>query len=383
MEPLESNYDNVNWLTRASEFFRGFALFALIAQGLAIITKYGRNLKLGSLFGLPLLLIANVMKAIDAIGEFRRSPNKKFKLFGAMLYHCSVALALPLSLLLVTVLSTSALSLIAGAFLTAAIYFAAETAYEVFGLLTNSYKAFMAPKGSVERKSYSQQAINHFNKAIISGLITALFFVPMAQPVAIILAITAMTLSVGHAIWQANPNTRHQIKSFFGIEVMPGDKDEPTLIQNEQLLKLKENPDSIRDMKFEASHHTHLFKRAYRKSVVNRYLALDHQNDAKAYLLDEIETKLKQWPESSTGKRAQKRQALLHAKKVLANIEKPKSQSSYQSRHLLRYTQGVEQNFFSDVSDTKDLLEAVKTFLQKARFEAQSSKVEVSTHSPS
>ncbi len=166
-------------------------------------------------------------------------------------------------------------------------------------------------------------------------------------------------------------NFRHKVKSFLGIEIMPDARDEEVKIQNKSLLELRTSKTTIRNQKFEASHHANLFKRAYRKTVVNRYIALNHHDDARKYLLDEIELKLKQWPLKPTGKQSEKRNALINAKSLLENYEQRKQQQNpviEKEIMVLANSPEVHQSFFSDTSDTMDLLLATAIFVDKARL---------------
>lgn len=370
MRSLENNYDSQSWRERASAFFKSMGLFGLLSQALAFISGTVESLKLTHLYMLPALLLGNIIKAADSVKAFRHSPNKNISLLGAAIYDVVIAAGLPLSLFFLAVLPIGILTGAVGIVLTAAAYFAIETVYHVLASAVNGVKALLAPKGSIERKTYAQQALNHLSSALVSGTIAALFFVPMAQPVAVALALTAMVLSVARAAWQVSPNLRHRVKSFFGIEVMPDDTDEEIKLKPAMVQTLSMQTDSIRDRKLEKSHHPSLFARAYRKSVVNRYLALNHRDDAKAYLFDEIKQKLKQWPENATGKQEAKRAALNGAKKLLeAYTNEPEADRAPSSRQVqaLMVNPQVSQSFFSDVSDTMDLLIAVETFVRKSQ----------------
>ncbi len=202
MGNLENKYDGVNWANRASEFFKKMSIFAIMGQSLSFISGSAESLKINHLFGLPFLLLANILKAIESFQQFIHDPNKNLPALLAMLYDVFIAVSLPLTLFLLAVLPIGAITSVVGIVLTAAVYFAIDTAYHLFATISNCFKALLAPRGSIERKVYTQRALEHLGKAAISGLITALFFVPMAQPVAIGLAVTTIVFSLGQAFWQ-------------------------------------------------------------------------------------------------------------------------------------------------------------------------------------
>lgn len=324
-------------------------------------------------FALPFLILSRLFSGI--MTGLVDSHQKNFNL--SSLLNMSVGIVLGVLPMLVIVISMSVLehaALIAQLMTLGSIFFGISSVFHFGGLFANLFKAVMAPAGSNERKAYLQQAIKHTINCFISVALFALITFSFAPPVTLALMGTVSIVSTFYMAWSFSPNLRRGIKWLFGLK-----QSDETLefIHSHKSSQEHIDKKTVEDIHVEKSHFGHFFKRAYRREVIRHYLSNTQPELAKNYLLDQIkefrEKYTKQFPNLTENEFPKKQQEKLAALEEAEGLLTARVQPSEKAEDRVASHEAIkgilkrhplsEQSFFADVSDTKDILEAVDFYL--------------------
>ncbi len=233
------------------------------------------------------------------------------------------------------------------------------------GLIHNLYQAYHAPKGSIDSKHYQQQAYKQLFQTIL-GLGTALALYVLTTPLSntsglmyVIGYATTISISSAQSIWYLiGEETRSNIKNLFGtnkpIRDMP-----PVHSDNQNAITTINDKQSIEHL---ATQSPPLLHRAYRKTIIRSQLNKGHIEQAQQYLIRAIEHKIKQYPvQSNNQKTNAKITALQAAREALEQNQSPNSLELV--NQIIERPSLAHQSFFTRISDTIDIIEAVQYFL--------------------
>lgn len=238
--------------------------------------------------------------------------------------------------------------------------FGLETLYQLGGLCYNLAKGLLAPANSIERTHHLQAAFKNFNTMAISMLILGLVVFAEAAPILGPIAIAALSLTAVTLVWDLVPPLRKWIKTQLHI-----DKPEIDMNFKKDLdAQIDPTPRNEADKLKEAKHHkSFLWGRAYRKAMVVDYLKAHRPDAALAYLNEELDNKIRGYDAltSPGNKQIAKNATLTNAKRILNNVDGKVGEIQELMDHAFSE---VHQSFFYDTSDTDDLLEAIRTYMQ-------------------
>lgn len=324
-------------------------------------------------FALPFLILGRLFSGIMTGLEDIHQKNFNLSTF----LNMSVGMVLGVMPMLIIAISTTVLehaALIAQLMTLGSIFFGLSSVFHFGGIVGNLFKAVMAPSGSNERKAYLQQAFKHTINCFISVALFALIAFSFTPPVTLGLMGAASIISTAYMAWSFSPGLRHGIKRLFGLEKSV---DAFELTHRHQANQDLIDKKTIGNLKVERSHYGHFFKRAYRREVIRHYLSNAQPGLAKNYLLEQIkqfrEKYTKQFPTLTENqypkKQREKLAALKEAEGLLtAGVQPSEKAEDRVASHkavkaILKRHPLSEQSFFADVSDTKDILEAVDFYL--------------------
>lgn len=376
-------------------------------------------------FALPFLILgrlfSGIMTSLNNIHQKNLNLSNLTELAVSMILGVMPMLIITMSMTVVGVAALIAQFMTLGT-----IFFGISSVYHFGGIFSNFFKAFMAPSGSNERKAYLQQALKHTINCFISVTLFALIAFSFAPPVTLGLLGAVSIVSTLYITWSFFPKLRNAVKSLLGLAKTD---DSFTVTHNKQPTLTFTDIKSPESEKLESAHYGHLFKRAYRREVIRHYIEKKQPQFAKDYLLKQIEQFRgkygKQFPGLSPDRYPEKQQEKLKALKeaeallmstpaldptkdkaaqLQADLDErrlqkgsddfsktlnqaardggglpltppdspiptfsgPKTIKDIIEKHPLS-----EQSFFADVSDTKDILEAVEFYLHhdKPSFE--------------
>ncbi len=307
---------------------------------------------------LPLLGLTFI---INAIFEWKRLLNAYNKNFETVLGAGSATLTAVLAN--ASIIGTLATG---GAFAAGPFLFIGALGAGLVSLTTllglNLYRAFKAPKGSVERQHYLQAAANNAFNMLAVGIISTLVVFAMISPAgpALLLgfSIAAMTMTALNLTWRFMPKSfKDTIKSVFGLK-----KPEPlkTNYQPEPREQAELAAEQQATPKAVAPSAT-LFPSSFRQYRVKALLDKGKVDEAKAYLVDVIEKKeaLLTPTMGTSGKSAHKLSLLAHLKAVVNGGEALLTKVEVMHNYHLAF-----QSFFagSTGGDVEDIYNAVAFF---------------------
>lgn len=342
---------------RAAEALRQFSITSIFLSMLAALSRLTDRLDL-TILAVPLLILSFTLKSILAVIEFATAKNKNLPKFAKIFAMLGL---LTLSILFIPVLLTmyqGGISLLITLGVLSSGIIALDIMYRFTRLIFNLTRALLAPPNSIERKAYLQEVVKSALNIVLASTVLLLLFMPFSSSIGIALLSAVVLHTLATITWQFSSKLRHSVKSFFHLEkpdvdmkVTPTPSISPT------------QPRTALDTQFEKKHYNSIFKRAYRKDVVAHYIQQGNKEHALTYLKEQLTQKIAQYDTPELGeKQLAKKESLLEAQSLLNKGDiAPDEIDNIINNHPLS-----EQSFFANVSDTVDLLQAIKSFLTLA-----------------
>lgn len=341
--------------SRLNDLLRHSSFLSALATFFQRFEDYRRSLGNFFVFG---LLTSLFLRGITSIYDFVKAKNKNlFELpklgigVASMLYTIGFGA-------LIFLQPFSGLGGLTFLFISAYALLGVEAIYQVGGLFYNLTKALLAPTNSIERSHHLQAAFRNLNIATISVLILGIVIFAEATPIIAPLALAAISLTALTLVWDLIPPLRKLVKFLLHIDKPKIDMD----FTKDLSAKIDSAPRSDLDKAKEDHFHKSFFGgRAYRKAMVVDYLKSHRPDAALAYLKEQLDNKIASYEGATGSRQIAKQRTLIEAQKILGKHD---AKASDIQSLIDNADNKVHQSFFSDTSDTDDLLEAARTYLQ-------------------